>query len=533
MRHGGWAAALAYGGTLGLREFFHDDQAIIAGNRLLQEGWRGLWGLWTTGYWEAAQGSAAAVHYYRPVLMLSFWLQTMTTGLWAPAMHGVNIGLHVLAVLLLRSILLRRLPVLAAEAAAIFYAISPMHSEAVAFLTGRSELLAAVFVFGAWLCLDSGSAPGRRGPGVALFILGLLSKETVFLFPALLALSDWVFHRRTPWQRERRQVHALLAAGTCAVLAARWAVLPELVAGGLPYFSSRLTAALTFPGFAWAHYLWPSLTGLGQCSDYSRPLIPDAGLSSASAWLSLAAMAALMGGGLWSAVRRRSPAGFWIAGPAFFLLPGSHLILPLDSIGAERFLYLPLMGLCVGVGSAYAWLAGRARRAAKVLGFCLAAWFLALSVERNRIYRSGESFYRAAVSCNPLSARAWSSLGAALLLKGENEAGVMHLRRAIALDPGLGTPHYNLARLAFAQGRLTEAQEEVERAIKNAPGDVEAMVLSALVAERRGDLAGMRRRLEEALAVLPGHALARYNLGRYWLLAGRRDRADAFLTPPQ
>ncbi|MDD5658152.1 MAG: hypothetical protein PHF00_12955, partial [Elusimicrobia bacterium] len=260
------------------REMFHDDAALIAENFMLHDGWRGLWGLLTTGYWEAVQGPAATVHYYRPFLMFTFWLQVMTTGDWVPAFRLANLGLHAGVVLLLWDRLRSRLAPEAAAAATAFFAAAPVHVEAVAAATGRSEVLVAVLMLGAWRCLGSAASRRRQAAGVLLYGLALLTKETAFLFPALLALSDWVFDSRRFWRPGRRGLYAILLAVGAAVWTVRIAVLPEAVSGGVPYFSSKLTAALTFGRFAAVHYLAPALTGLGQCSDYSRPLIPDSGL---------------------------------------------------------------------------------------------------------------------------------------------------------------------------------------------------------------------------------------------------------------
>lgn len=520
------AACLAvYASTLGVTEFFHDDQILIADNPLLRLGWRAVPALFTTGYWEAAQGAAGtSVHYYRPVLMLTFWLQAMTTGFWAPAMHALNLILHVCVVLLLRLLLLKRLPAQAAEAAALFYALSPMHTEAVSSLTGRSEILAALCVLGAWMFFEN----GRFRAGLLIFFLGLLVKETVFLFPVFFALSDWVFHGRRPWDRERRALYSSMGLSVFALLAARAALLPKVVAGGVPYFDSRLTAALTVSRFALGHYLAPSLTGLGQCSAYARPLIADASLGEWSAWLSLAVVSLALGAGLWRALARRCSWGFWISGFALFLLPGSHLIFPLDTIGAERFLYLPLVGLSAAAGAAYQRLAARRPLMMRGLGLAGLLWFGAAAAARNQTYGSWRAYYEAAVDCNPVSAGSWSALGAALLRQGDRLNGEACLKRAVDLDESYPSARYNLARMSYENGDWEGAEKHVRKALAGAPRSADALVLAALIAERRGRLEEMRGRLEEALSFFPEHSLALYNLGRYWMMMRRQAKAEGY-----
>lgn len=524
------ACLAAYAATLGVTEFFHDDLALVADNPLLRSGWGSAWKLFASGYWQPAQDSSGAmVHYYRPVLMMTFWLQALTTGLWAPAMHALNVILHIASALLLRLQLLRRMPARAAEAAALFYALSPMHTEAVSALTGRSEILAALCVLGAWRLLED----GRRVAGLALFTLGLLCKETVFLFPIFYALSDWVFNGQAPWRAGRRSLYASIAVLLASILAARWMVLPKIVAGGQPCFDSRLTAALTVSRFALRHYLAPSLTSLGQCSDYVRPLIADAAVNEWSAWLSLGFIVAFLAGGLLATLKRRSPAGFWIAGFALFLLPSSHLLFPLDTIGAERFLYLPLIGLAAGAGWMYDRAAARAPRAALFFGTAGLLWFAGATALRNRSYRSARAYYEAAVSCNPVSARAWSSLGVAKLKGGDRAGGKACLERAVGLNNSFPNAYYNLARLAYEEGDWRSAESNAARVLALTPDNADALILSALIAERLGRLDRMRSLLERSLLASPGHPLAEFNLGRYWLLVGRPERAAAFLPSPQ
>lgn len=528
LRERGWAVAaavavLAYLPAAFLPDLFHDDRALVASNFLLHDGWRGLWGLWTSGQWEPVKGAEATVHYYRPFLMTTFWLQAMTTGDFAQALRAVNVALHAGVAALLWHALRTRLPAPAATAAAALYAASPLHAEAVAAVVNRSEVLAAILLLASWRLLGGPGRPSRWG--FVLFGAALTTKESAFLFPPLLALSDWVFHGRVFWGRERRRVYAVLAASAAAVVAARLAVLPTVVSGGVPYFDSRLTAALTFAKFAAARYLLVALTGVGQCSDFSRPLVPDSSAGDLAALLCLGGWLALLAAGV-RLSRARRPAGFVILASTALLAPTSHLLLPLNSIGAERFLYLPLAGLAAGFGAAYERLGARWRRGAPVLAAVLTAWFGTRALARVRTYRSGRAFFEAATACNPGSAMAWSSLGATLLREGDLAGGERLARKAMALDPGLPTPRVNLAHLAYDRGDAEAAERLVVSALERGRFVGEAWVLGGLIAERLGRLDIMRERLERAASLRPDDALAWYNLGRYWLMAGRPDRGE-------
>lgn len=440
---------LVYSPALFGRDYFSDDQGILQATPYITQGFSGLWKLWTTGYWQAAQGDTAAIQYYRPVLTTTFWL----TGLSLPLGRLINVSLHVLSAWLLRANLKPRLGEACAGAAALFWALSPMHVEAVAQLSGRSEVLAGACLLGAWLCLDS----GRRAAGLALFSAALLSKETAFFFPVFYALAG----------KRRKEIIGL---GLCAaaVLGVRALVLDGLIEGGAAYFDSPFTALRTIPKFWTTDYLFPALTGFGGCSDFSRPYFQDS-----ESWL-------------WSLLFPL----YFLSPFSVFLLPGSHLLMPIDTIGAQRWLYLPLAGLAAALAR---W------PAATVV---LAVYLGGHTMVKANHYRSSEAYYAQAVACNPGSARAWSSWAVPALQRGDAAQGRSRLEKALSLQPNLPTPHYNLGRLAYEEGRLKEAEAHVRRSLELLP-NADAHVLAGLIAQGRGK--DPRPHYEAARRLVPEH----------------------------
>lgn len=509
-----WAVALAclaaYGMTVFTAGYIHDDQWIVADNPLLRRGLASIGPLMTTGYWEAVRGHASPVQEYRPLLMLTFLFQRMTTGSDPRPLHAVNLLLHILVCLLFLEVLRKRMSLAASGAAALLFALLPVHTEAVSSLTGRSELLSAALMLASWLLLDR----AKPALGGLCFFAALLTKEHSALFPIALALSDWVYSKKI-----RTRTQALLWSEIAAYAALRGLVLGRPLHAGVPYFAgaSRLTALLTVSRFAAAHYLSPSLTGAGLCSDYSRPLIPDSTPASASAWACLAAFSAAAAVSGFFLARRRAPWAFWIVAPSLFLLPTSHLLIPIDTLGAERFLYLPTMGL--------ACLAGAAAADFPVLLALVLPWYLWCTVSRNRVWHSAGAYYEAAIACNPVSARARSGLGAYWLSKGETARGVPVLLRAIELDPALAAPYYNLARAAWQSGDGPQAERLLRQALAREPEDADSLVLLGVVAEAAGRSDEALAALEKAAALMPWDATAQFDLGRHYLLAKQPEKA--------
>jgi len=519
----------AFGATATQRAYLHDDSWIVERNALLDAGASGAGTLAATGYWEAAQGTAARVHEYRPLLMLTFLAQRLTTGRDARPMHAANVLLHALACVLVLLVLSRRLPSAAAYAGALAFAVMPSHAEAVAALTGRSELLVFDLLLGAWLLLEGPAAGRRLAAGAALFLAALFVKEHALLFPVFLALSDWTFDRALPWSRERRRVHAVLLAAIAAGLLLRLAVLRIPFGGGEPYFADRLTAALTVSRFAFTRYLWPTLTGRGLCPDFARPLIPDSPPGDLASWPPLLVLGVLYAAGAAALLRRRAEWAFWLCAPSVFLLPTAHVLAPLDTIGAQRFLYLPSLGLAAGLGAAWAKAYAARPRAALAAGLLVLAGQAWACASFAGAWRDGLAYYETVIACNPVSGRARAAYGAELLLAGRPAEGDAQLAEAVRLAPGLALPYYNLARRAWDLGDSAEAARRVAESLERDPGSPDAWTLSALIAQARGRPAEAEDALRRALALAPWSPAANFNLARLELASGRSAEARAHL----
>lgn len=522
------AAAAAFGVSVLSRGWPRDDRWLILEHPLLRAGLPGARELLLSGYVSPLMGAETPIHEWRPVLSLTFLLQRLLTGFAPAPLHAVNVALHAAASVLAFEALRRRLAPRAAAAGALLFAVLPVHAEVVAYLTSRSELLAALSVLGAWLLLGAPRRPSGKelAAGAAVYLAGSLSKEHALLFPAFLALADWTFAGRRPWEPERRRVHLALAAAAGLVLLGRAAVLPALAHGGVPYFAGTppLPRLLTLAKYWVWWYARPALTGTGLCSDFARPMIPDARPDDLLAWAALLALAA----GLAAAARaaaRREPRGFWALGPCLFLLPTSHLLVELDTLGAQRFLYLPSLGLAAGAGVLFARAEARRPAAARAV---LGAVLLALGTRaaaRAVDWRSDAAYYRAAAACNPLSSRARAGLGAALLREGKQAEGEAALRAALTLEPALYDARVNLARLAYGRGDWDAAASALAAARAVRPRAPDALTLQALLEERAGRLAEAEASLRAALEALPGDATASFDLAR--VLALRRRPAEA------
>lgn len=514
--------------SLGSRDFFYDDQPLVGHNPILEAGWNSFPRLFSTGYWESVKGSQASVSEYRPLLMATFFAEERGFGKNLLEMHALNLGLNFLAGGLLFILLKRRYGSLAAKAGSLLFVVMTVHLESVFLLVGRSELLSAVFIFSSWICLDSLAQKTRPFLGVLFYAMALLTKESSIMFLPVLFLDDWASSKAVSNFRARKMIYALMVFSSLAYLGLRILILKRPFHGGNPYFTNGpLIKLLTMSLFFWRHYFWPGVSAVGICSDFTRPLIPDAAKTSPLALSACFSLIFLIGISFYFLFYRRSRWAFWVLFPFWFLLPTSHLIIPLDTIGAQRFLYLPSAALAAGFGFCVAELSDKAW--ARLLAIALILWQASQSFSQSFNWTTPIGFYSAAARCNPVSAAAQYSLGVRFFEKGLDGEGLIHMKRAIELNPRYGDIWYDLARLNFDKKDFSRARFFLNKALSLNPRDSDAHILLGEIDDLEGRQRQAGLEFKKAVFLNSNNPLAQYHWGLWLLKSGKPQQAQAYL----
>jgi len=279
-----------------------------------------------------------------------------------------------------------------------------------------------------------------------------------------------------------------------------------LVSAG--FWTARLTAVKVVGMFLWL-FLWPARLS----ADYTYNAVPLFGwrISSWEDAQAIVALVVCLGAGLLTvllAVRWRrtgKPLLFFLVFFFVALAPTSNLIVLIGSIMAERFLYLPSVGLAGCVVAAIHALGQRrflkrpaaARVAWAALGLvCLA--FTARTYARNFDWQDERSLWASAVDVCPEAARPHYNLANTLAPMPDRRPEVIaEYEAALRIEPDLAEAHNNLAStLARTPGRLPEAIAEYQAALRSGP-----------------DRAAIHYNLANALAQTPGRlaeAIAEY-----------------------
>lgn len=466
--------------------FVYDDVPIIVDNRAIRH-LSDLRGIFAYGYWYWFDPRADLS--YRPIVIFSYALNYAAAGLKPFTYHLVNVLLHAansaLVYRLLMVLFSARGLALAAAAA---FALHPIHTEAVANVVGRAELLANAFLFLSWwwyLRWNEGPMRVRArwlAASVAAFALAIFTKEHAVVLLGLLVLADLfrASERGLPLSQvfleKCRTAYVWYLPALALYSAARFLVLGTLLGlqvreriNPLAYTDlwTRLLTAIKVLG----KYLWLLLVPFRLSPDYSYNQIPIShSLAELGVLVSLLVLLVLFVLAVWS-WPRKPVISFGIAVFGLTVLPVSNVPFPIVTLMAERVLYLPSLGFCLVLALAVTVLVARPR------GRLLAASAFVLlllgygtrTVLRNRDWRSDEALFAAAVQTSPNSAKVHLELGKTMLDSGDLSGSQREFERSLKIAPRYSLAYINLGKTLERQGQIDAASRAYQTATEVNP----------------------------------------------------------------
>ncbi len=410
----------------------------------------------------------------RPVANLSYALNYALSGHSLLGYHLGNVAIHTLGALTLFGLLRRTLlsPLLSARfgtdatwlafAVAALWAVHPVQTNSVTYLSQRTEALMGLFyLLTLYAFVRGATAPAHpyrwHSLAVVTCALGMASKEVMVTAPVVVALYDRTFFAGSFAAALRRRWPLYLG------LAATWILLGWLMIG-LGARGVGFGFRLTWWGYA-AASCYSVITYL-RLALWPHPLVFDYGPTVAETTVATPyalLVALLVGLSLW-ALWRRPLLGFLGAWFFVILAPTSSVVPIVRQMVAENRLYLPLIApLALVVLSVYLVLP---RRLAAPVGALVTVGFIALTVQRQRDYRSEISLWSDTVVKRPENWRAHNSLALALANGNQPLASIAHYQASLRLDPTLAETHNNLGTQLTKLGRLAEAVHHLETALR-------------------------------------------------------------------
>ncbi|HET9951687.1 MAG TPA: tetratricopeptide repeat protein [Candidatus Eisenbacteria bacterium] len=544
------SAVLPYARTVGY-EFVWDDPFVI-GKHLDVTGPGDLVRIWNLPFDSLLKEEAVGRTYFRPAVLYSLALDRAFYGEQAGGFHATNVALYAAACffLWLFAWQLSGMPV-AAALGAILFALHPTHPESVAFVSGRTDVQGALFLFASlWAAVLFGPVekrPIRKLLLAALLLLpGLYSKEVTLFGAPVVVLALWVRdHGLRP--RDAALASIPIVAACALYLITRFAVLGPHPVPAISPVEGTLPQILTSVSVV-ARYL-PLLFApvrLSARHDIAPTVAPD--LLFAVGLLTIAALAA----GCWMLARRRSLWSVPVSLFAVTLLPVCYVRLLAGAIVAERFLFVPSAAVAVAIalapslrGAAPPAPAGGGKRrkpaapgrdgagrdagtALLLVGGAAAVWFAILLGPRVAIWKNEGLLYTSMLRDSPESPHVHAIAGSYYYRTRDLERTAYHYRRAIELAPDRTNEFLlNLAAAEDEMGQLDSAFVHIRLLNRLEPRYGHGWYALGNLYVRADQPDSAVAAYREALRWMPDLAQAENNLGAVYERMGRMDEALA------
>ena len=492
----------------------YDDNVYVTDNAQVKSGLN-----WDTVQWAFTTSEAGNWH---PVTWLSHAFDYQLFQADPAGHHNTNLLLHVLNVLLLFWVLQQATGFTGRSwMVAALFALHPMNVESVAWISERKNLLSMLFfllALGAYRWYVSEPRTSRYAVVAAFFALGLMAKPQVITLPFVLLLWDyWPLRRMaiaghpaaidTPddgalpqrsfsWLiGEKLPLAALCGASVFITMEAQQAAgAMHTVKNSFP-LSIRLGNAIV----CYARYLgkafWPSRLAL---------IYPHPG-ASLKTWEVLAALVLLLA--VTALVLRERRRRYLLVGWFWFLgtmVPMIGLVQVGEQAMADRYAYLPFIGLFIMVCWGVADWAGQRKVSAAVLAGASVVVLVALSVVAYRqlgYWRDNVILWTHIIEVTPPNYIAQDDLGGALLNTGQLEEAMKHFHAAAAIYPLDPFSNLNLAIYAQQQGDPQQAIARSETVLSRTPSPrmrSKAYTTMGLAYRDLGDYAKSQEYLEAA-----------------------------------
>ncbi|MBN3038159.1 MAG: tetratricopeptide repeat protein [Candidatus Omnitrophica bacterium] len=440
-------------------EFIWDDRNLIRDNFYIRD-LSGFFRFLTGGI---SSGAGSESSFYRPVQMLSYFLGHCLWGLDVRGYHLTNIMLHILVALALFWFLALLFDDwLLSFLAGVLFIAHPIHTEAVAYISGRADPLAALFIllcFIFYIRYERNQNKLSYALILVSYIMALLSRENALILPLLLIIYHISF------QKKIKRITFLPISGVAfAYILFRFTALRFM----LSHLSYKTTFVQRIPGVFIAISTYIKLLIL----PFDLHMIYGKGPFSITDPRAIGGIfiVFLL---LYLAWRKRkedrivffSICWFFIA-----LIPVSNLY-PINAYMAEHWLYLPSMGFFLSLAYILSSLyrLRKLKIVAIFLSLFLFCFYSFLTIRQNTYWREPIPFYERTLRFSPECTNLYVDLGLEYNAAGKTDRAIVILEKAIEIDPKYTEAYNSLGSVYDAAGRTKDAERMFKKAIEINP----------------------------------------------------------------
>ena len=429
-------------------DFVYDDIPLIAENELIRSPAN-----IPAMFFQEDMLDEFSTGYYRPLIPVMDALAYAAFGASPAWFHLLSIFYHMVAVVLVYFLALRITgsPVGALMAGA-FFGLHPVNAEAVAFVAGKNSAICGIFTLASvilFLRYRENRSRGILAASCAMLFLGTLSKEFALMTPfALLAYER--LEGRIHWKLG--QWRCLLAyAPLFVVVLVYLGMRSYVLAGtqGVGFHPESLHIRMAAMAGVLLTYLRLALVPVRLNAFYSFELEPGP-----FTIVYLVLLAVLLYAAFSSRLRRLT--GFPMAWFLLFLMPVMNILPVSGSPMAERFMYIPVMGMALFAGSVYS--RYESRRISRYVAISVLLSFAILTFVRVPVWKSEEVLYTHMMESSPDAYKGWYNLGVTMYEQGRYDEARVLWERTVKVRPDMFTARHILGVLYEKTGDYSKAE---------------------------------------------------------------------------
>ena len=515
-------------------KFVYDDEFVIVNNYFIKT-WDNFSHLFNKDYFRYAEELS-----YRPVVTLSYFIDYSIWGLNPFGFHLTNLLLHTLnsvLIFFLFTYFLNNRTV--SFVAALLFVCHPILSETVNAISYREDLLAATFFIAAFILYIKTSKRDDLvlkqnsntktcllySASLICSLFAVFSKEMAIILPALIFLYDFVLTKGKDLLHKLIHYYIGYILITIFYLIIRFVILYNPVEAQTSYPSnSVLINAMTMTKVI-ASYIGLFFLPLSLCADY---VMPHASFLDISFILSLLLVcsAILIA---YKSYTHSKIVFFSIVWFSVSLLPVLNIV-PIENIIAERYLYLPILGLCMSYGrflQIHTKVKNYQKYAIIILLILILLPLSLKTIKRNKIWMEQSVLWMDTVRTSPNSFKAHNNLGNFYRDAGRLDESIIEFKRALSLYDDYINAHNNLGVTYRKKGMLKEALTEYQKALKLNPNYPYAHNNLGVLYAKLNYLDLSIVEFQKAITIMPYYFDAHNNLGATYLRKGLYEKAIA------
>jgi tetratricopeptide (TPR) repeat protein len=452
--------------------------------------------------------------YYRPIVSISYTLDYALYGLSPKGFHVTNVIIHIIASLLL----FRIFTLLFAKSkycniisllVTLVFVVHPIHTESVSWISGRTDSIATLFFFAAFLYYvkftDSENKTNKfLILSLVYYFIGLLSKEMIVTMPVIIVMYDFIYRRKPlSYVKENFKTYALFAAVTIFYFVIRYLALKDIPDRmSYMYFIGKDASVVFFTMIKTVPLYFKLLLFPINLLYHYNGVLPDSNSLDPNVIFSLIFVLGMIVSSV-LLYKKQNKISFVLLFFLVTLLPVMNII-PTMNFMAERFLYMTSFCLSLLLGVLFVkYINDKNKFIIVFVSLLIILPYSFLTIKRNAEWKDNDTLYSTADGVD----------GYVLLVNAGNiyankknyDEAAKRYRRAIQIRDNTVLGHHNLGLIFLIRGQLDSAEAQFKKGLQIDSLAPDGYLQLAQVYNMRGEKQEAIKYLEKLQTISPNY----------------------------